>query len=235
MKFETKKTAEWSYFSIPELEEKGIIHGFFSGFSPTGLANGDDRERFLGFFSLKDLVIMNQEHGDEVHVIRAGERPLSGDGIIVLERAVAAIIKTADCLPVILVEPDYPMAAAIHAGWRGTAKRIVGKAIRLMVEAGAKRGNITALLGPAIGPCCYEVKEDVSQVFTKQGFSDGVIHRPAGGLFLDIKGANREILQEEGVENIYDIGLCTYCSPEHLHSYRRGDRDKRQISFVSLH
>jgi polyphenol oxidase len=132
------------------------------------------------------------------------------------------------------VEPSCPMAGIVHAGWRGTAKRITGKAVRMMVEAGAKISNITALLGPAIGPCCYEVKGDVSEIFVKEGFSDRVVRREGETVYLDIKEANRETLMEAGVDNVYDIGLCTYCSGEHLHSYRRGDRDKRQINFVVL-
>jgi YfiH family protein len=234
MRFELRKADGWSYFYVPEFEQKGMVHGFFTGLSPSTLSEGGDRKRFLDLFSLKDLVIMNQEHGDEVHLVKAGERPLSGDGIIVAERGVAGIIKTADCLPVILMEPDFPMAAVVHAGWRGTAKRITARTVRLMKEAGAKGQRITALLGPSIGPCCYEIQEDVFRRFRDEGFSERVVRHDGDALFLDIREANREALQGEGVNDLYDIGLCTYCSREYLHSYRRGDRDKRQISFVSL-
>ncbi|MBA4416471.1 MAG: peptidoglycan editing factor PgeF [Syntrophus sp. (in: bacteria)] len=234
MKFEQKNIAGWSYFSIPILEEKGIVHGFFTGLSPSHLVKGDERQRFLDAFSLKDLVIMDQEHGDRVHIVQNGERPLSGDGIIVMEKGVAGIIKTADCLPVILVDPDLPVAAVVHAGWRGTVQRIAGKAIQQMVASGAARKRIIALLGPAIGPCCYEIQEDVQDIFRKEGFSEEIVYSRKGSLFLDIKKANIEALKAEGIEEIYDIGLCTYCTGELFHSYRRGDRDKRQINFVSL-
>jgi copper oxidase (laccase) domain-containing protein len=113
-------------------------------------------------------------------------------------------------------------------------KRITGKAVRQMKASGATRKGIIALLGPAIGPCCYEIQEDVQDIFRKEGFSEGIVHPRKDSLFLDIKGANIEVLREEGIEEIYDIGLCTYCNGKLFHSYRRGDRDLRQINFVSL-
>ena len=226
--------AGWSYYYLPELEERGITHGFFTGLSPSHSMEGDERRKFLEAFSLKDLVIMSQEHGDRVHVVADAYRPESGDGIVVLERGVAAIIKTADCLPVILAEPDYPVAAIVHAGWRGTVKKIAGKAVQELVDLGADRKKITVVLGPAIGPCCYEVQRDVEDVFKSARFSSDVIHRAKGSLLLDIKRANIETLRHEGIERIYDMALCTYCSNGLFHSYRRGEKERRQINFVSL-
>jgi polyphenol oxidase len=228
------KKAGWSYYYLPELEERGITHGFFTALSPSHRLEGREKREFLETFSLKDLVVMTQEHGDTIHVVRDGYRPSSGDGIIVLEKGIAAIIKTADCLPVILAEPDCPVAAIVHAGWRGTVKKITGKAVRKLVDLGADRKKITAVLGPSIGPCCYEVQKDVQDIFAEEGFSSRVIRRAEGSLMLDIREANREILTNEGIEQIYDMALCTFCSGNIFHSYRRGEKDRRQINFVSL-
>ena len=196
---------------------------------------GAERRRFLDAFSLKDLAILTQEHGDTVHVVQGSVRPETGDALVVLDKGVAAVVKTADCLPVILADPAVPVAAIVHAGWRGTAKRIVAAAIRRMEGLGAEPKRIVALMGPAIGVCCYEVREDVRDVFVKAGFSGGVIRRtPGGALSLDLKAANRETLMKEGIERIYDAALCTFCSDGLFHSFRKGEQSRRQINFVSL-
>jgi polyphenol oxidase len=234
MNFELKYINDWSYYYLPELEENGILHGFFTKESPPYAFLGKDSTVFLETLSLQDLIIMDQEHGDEVHLVRNGERPKKGDGVILLERNVAAIIKTADCLPVIVVEPNYPIAAIVHAGWRGTAQKITQKAVAKMVTLGARREKIVALLGPSIRSCCYEVGEEVYHIFHKEGFSERVFIRKNNSFNLDLKEANMELLAAESIDRVYDTGLCTFCSNEMFASYRRGERSIRQINFVSL-
>jgi len=234
MTFELRHINGWSYYYLPELEEAGIVHGFFTKRSPALSLFKDRRNTFRGLFSIKDTVIMDQEHGDEIHVIKDGERPRRGDGVILVERNVAGIIKTADCLAVIVVEPDYPMAAIVHAGWRGTAQKITQKAVEKMVRLGAQRDKMTALFGPSIRSCCYEVGEDVCDIFKKEGFSEEVFKKKNNSVHLDLRQANAELLTEAGVDRIYDTGLCTCCTDGIFASYRRGDRALRQINFVSL-
>jgi len=234
MKFELTHKGDWSYYCIPELETTGILHGFFTRASPSLEPYGKDGKTFLDAFALQRFVIMNQEHGDTIHVIRDGEKAVNGDGIIIIEKNVAGIIKTADCLPVIIAAPELPMAAIVHAGWRGTARKITLKAVQKMVELGAARESLVVLIGPAVGSCCYEVKEDVNNIFKKEGFSDRVFRKAGGTTYLDMREANRELLRQEGVIKIYDVNLCTYCSNGLFASYRRGERSSRQINFVSL-
>lgn len=235
MKFELKQVGDWSYYYFHELEQKNICHGFFTRKSPSGKLEGKDKNLFLDIFGLKDAVIMRQEHGDNVHIVRNGDRPASGDGIILIEKGVAGIIKTADCLPIIICDPDFPMASIIHAGWRGTAKKITQKTIHEMVRLGAKKGKMIALLGPSINSCCYEVGEDVYAAFLNEGFSERIF-RKAGesSFFLKIRQTNIELIKDEGINEIYDLDLCTCCSKGLFNSYRRGETEKRQINFVSL-
>lgn len=233
-KFELKHAGRWSYYHVPGLEQKGIKHGFFTAQSPSHVLQGDEKAEFLGVFGLNDFVIMKQEHGVDIHVIQDGYRPISGDGLIITSRDIAGIVKTADCLPIIMCGMDRPVVSIIHAGWRGTAKKITKKAIDKMSGLGVNRKRITAILGPSIGPCCYEVKNDVRNVFTEEGFSDNIFKRKNDILFLDIRQANMEILNNEGIEDIYDIDLCTQCSRDIFNSYRGGEKEKRQINFVSL-
>jgi len=192
-----------------------------------------ERARFLNAFELNDLIVIRQEHGDEVHVIKDGFRPVSGDGLILLEKGIAGIVKTADCLPIVVCQPDYPVASIIHAGWRGTAKRIVLNAIEKMMQIGVERNKMSAILGPSIGSCCYEVKEDLYNVFMDEHFSGSIFKYKNDSIFLDIRQANIEILKDEGIK-IFDINICTRCSEGVFHSYRGGEKEKRQINFVSL-
>jgi hypothetical protein len=180
------------------------------------------------------MVIMEQEHGDTVHVVEKGERPGKGDGLVMLERGVIGAIKTADCLPVILYAADLPVAAIVHAGWRGTAKRIAQKAARAMIARGAGRNEIGVLIGPGIGPCCYEVGEDVVSEFRRAGFSEEVSARRGGSTFLDLKKANREMIERERIDDVKDTGLCTSCRQDLFFSARRTKDAGRQISFVLL-
>lgn len=234
MTFELKHLHDWSYYFLPELETQGIVHGFFTKESPSSTFSVGDRDTFLDAFSLRDIIVMDQEHGDEIHVVAKGERPDRGDGIILTKPQVAAIIKTADCLPVIIADTHYPMVAIVHAGWRGTAKKITQKAVEKMVRLGAGREHMIALLGPSIRSCCYEVGGEVLDVFRKEGFSEGVFVKKNDTVHLDLSLANRELLVGTGIETIYDAGLCTYCTEDLFASYRKGEHGRRQINFVSL-
>lgn len=234
MKFELKKVDDWSFFRVPEIEKKAIMHGFCTGDSPSDLLHEETRQHFLDAFSLIDVVVMNQEHGDQVHVVGKGVKPVSGDGLIIYERKVAGIIKTADCLPIILCDVSLPLASIIHAGWRGTVKGIIRKAVGMMEKLGSRKESLTALLGPSIGPCCYEVKDDVRSLFFKNGFPEQTFHIRNNSLFLNLKFANAWMLQESGVGSVHELNTCTYCDHNLFNSFRRGDAGKRQINFVYL-
>ena len=231
--FELKHQGHWSYIYYPLLERSGILHGFVTRPRDTSGEEGGI-EGAISAFSLKPYVLMNQEHGDAVHVIKSGERPSAGDGLLLLEKNVAGIIKTADCLPVILYDLAVSAVAIVHAGWKGTALGIARKAARQMVGMGVKPENMGALIGPGIGPCCYKVQEDVAGVFRAAGFGDPVIQRREDSLFLDLKAANSQMLREEGVTEIYDVGLCTYCREDLFYSARRDKGRGRQINFVLI-
>jgi polyphenol oxidase len=234
MDYELRQINGWKYFCLPSIEKKGIIHGFFARMSPLLDSDVGERKSFIEDFSLRRIITMKQEHGDLFHVIRAGADPVAGDGIILLEKDVAGVIRTADCLPVIIADPQYPMAAIIHAGWRGTAKKIVSKVVREMVKLGSSATRLTALLGPSIGPCCYEIQKDVHSIFLEERFPDQIFGEIKGSLHLDLRAANEWLLREEGLQEIYSTQVCTFCRDDLFASYRRGDRASRQINFVSL-
>ncbi len=131
----------------------------------------------------------------------------------------AALVMGADCLPIALVGPGG--VASVHGGWRGLAGGIVEKA--------AERVDATdAAIGPGIGPCCYEVGEEVLNEFSE-------IAGTAAGRMLDLPGVAAALLARAGVERVDIAGLCTKCNPELFYSHRRdGARTGRQAGLVWL-
>jgi YfiH family protein len=224
----------WSYYHVPGPEKAGIVCGFMTRTSDAILHDAKGRAAFMAAFSAKEMIILDQEHGDTVHIITAGERPRAGDGLVLVEPGVIGVIKTADCLPVILYAPGYPACAIVHAGWRGTALLISRKAVAAMVGLGIATASMRALIGPGIGPCCYNVGEDVVAAFKAAGISDEVFARRGDLTFLDLKEANRRILTAEGVHDIDDANLCTSCRKDLFFSARRGRQRGRQINFALI-
>jgi YfiH family protein len=137
---------------------------------------------------------------------RRGDEIVEADGHLLREPGVAALVFVADCLPVALAGPKG--VAMVHAGWRGLAGDILGAAAEA-VEA------TTAAIGPGIGPCCYEVGEEVLEPFAQLG--DGI----AKGRMLDLPEVARRLLERAGVEQIELAGLCTSCEEELFFSHRR--------------
>lgn len=151
-------------------------------------------------------------------------RDLSGDlpeadGYVVSEAGWAALVFVADCLPVAMVGPRG--AAMLHCGWRSLAAGIVERGARAV-------GATHAAIGPGIGPCCYEVGEEVLHSFEDL---EGV----ADGRWLDLAATARELLREAGVEEVVSAGLCTSCEAGRFFSHRRdAGRTGRQAGLVWL-
>jgi len=232
--FELAVKGPWSYFHLPALERAGIAHGFMTRSSDSILSGEEEEKDFARALGARRLVSLRQEHGDVVHVIEDGERPREGDGLIVVEPGVLAAVKTADCVPVIIYAGDGAIAAVVHAGWRGTAVNITGKAIRRIIAMGARPDRLGVLIGPGIGPCCYDVGEDVVRAFRAAGFREDIFERRGASTFLDLKDANRRLAEAEGVAEIRDVGLCTACRRDLFFSARRDKVQGRQINFVLL-
>ncbi len=139
-----------------------------------------------------------------------------GDALYTEETGLALSVVTADCAPVLLAGPKG--IAAVHAGWRGIAAGVIPATLNKMK---GDHGVSTAWIGPAIGPCCYEVGEDVAaQVVTAS--SPGVaIPGPNGKPHLDLQAAARLQLEAAGVGQVFVLAHCTRCDEEKLWSYRR--------------
>jgi YfiH family protein len=141
------------------------------------------------------------------------------DGHVLEQAGEAALVFVADCLPIAVAGPGG--AAILHGGWRGLAGGIVA-------AGAAAVGATHAAIGPGIGPCCYEVGDEVLAAFERLG--DGV----ADGRMLDLPEAARRLLAEAGVERVEAAGLCTSCEPELFFSHRRDGRTGRQAGLAWL-
>jgi polyphenol oxidase len=155
------------------------------------------------------LVSARQVHGNTVVQASSVTAETEADALIATTRGLAATVLAADCLPIVISGPGA--AAAVHAGWRGLDSGVIASAARAL-RAHIGEVPLSAAIGPAAGPCCYEVGPELHERFA--GFSVGNN--------LDLKAVARSQLQQAGVDEVHDVGLCTICSdPEFVFSYRR--------------
>ncbi|HEV2857573.1 MAG TPA: polyphenol oxidase family protein [Solirubrobacterales bacterium] len=171
----------------------------------------ENRRRLASALGLESeqVVFALQVHGTRLIGHPCDQATPEADGHVVTKPGLAPMVLAADCLPVVLYGPGG--LAMVHAGWRGLAGGIVEAAAEA-VDARA------AAIGPGIGPCCYEVGEEVLGAFADLG--DGI----AAGRMLDLPEVARRLLTEAGVEGIQSAGLCTSCEPALFFSHRRDRR-----------
>jgi polyphenol oxidase len=208
------------------------------------------------------LAPLRQIHSDVVNAFSAASAAArKGDASATNTPGVLLSAQTADCVPILLVDPRGHAVAAIHAGWRGTLGRIAQKTVgRMQMEFGSKPLDLLAAIGPSIGPCCYEVAADFVTKFTAQ-FSDAAEffdeartgdepnplqwlnmkppgHQPPPKkVHLDLWKANHSQLLAAGLQtqNIYSSNLCTACHSDLFFSYRKqGALSGRMMSVIGV-
>lgn len=223
-------------FCEPLLGVPGVAHAFSTrradgrdDFDLGPAVSPDDdvlgrRERFLraGGFAGHSPSVLKQVHGSRVVSGVAGPDPVEADGLVWTRETpdeTLPSVRHADCVPLLIVDRRGRVGAAVHAGWRGTASGIASHAVSVLLSLGASPQDLLAALGPAIGPCCYEVGRDVSDavgVGVLVGAKDG-------GLRLDLHAANRAQLERAGLAPgaIYEAPWCTRCRKDLFFSHRR--------------
>ncbi len=251
---------EITWLKVPEWESyPGLLHGFigrrggrsvgpFAGLN-VSLRVGDEAEAVknnicdikhaVGIHDGR-IVTMKQVHGDGIIEVTDKEQKDAGeaDAMLTRERETYLSILTADCVPILLVAPKRKAVAVVHAGWRGTLAGIAAKMVRLLQEKyDIGPADIEAALGPSIGACCYEIKDDVAGPLLKQwgARAESSLERRDGKWFLDLRRLNREILTDAGISRtrVFEIGPCTSCASDEFFSYRReGAETGRQLSFI---
>jgi polyphenol oxidase len=190
---------------------------------------------------------LDQVHGcGAVRVDAAAPRPGDplppADAAITTRTDAALAVKAADCLPILLAHPAGAVAA-VHAGWRGTAQGIATRTVAdLAAAAGGSRRDIVAAIGPAIGPCCYEVGPEVRETFHAAGFAELDLDRwflpaesPRATHVLDMWRSNRDQLVAAGLDpaNVHVARLCTATHNDWFWSYRReGAQAGRMLAVI---
>ena len=236
----------------------GVSEGAFASLNMS-LKEGDTNENISKNWDMvaaafgvsrRNFFQVHQVHGDRILTVDDAEsqifdpKDMDYDAIITNRPGLALCMKTADCVPVLMVDTEKRIVAAVHAGWRGSALNISGKVLRLLSERyGTRPQDVQAAIGPAIGACCYEVDATVHEAMEFHPARDKIFDLPSGpgtgmGKWkLNLPLANRYQLQELGVpgENIHDAYLCTSCASELFYSHRKeGGITGRLLNFIML-
>lgn len=145
----------------------------------------------------------------------AGNRP-EADAVVTNRPGVLVGVRTADCVPVLLVDPARHTVAAVHAGWRGVAAEVLPKAVRALAsEFGSRPADVEAVVGPGIGACCFEVGEEVAS-----RFSNEFVRRDRPRPHVDLVSALERQLGNAGVSSVAACGECTSCGVDRYFSHR---------------
>ena len=176
--------------------------------------------------------VLKQVHGNRV--VHWGSADFDAgspeaDAIVSVQPGSICLVRTADCLPVLLCARDGSEIAAIHAGWRGLAAGVIERTLDAMVTQGS---SLIAWLGPAISREAFEVGHEVREAFGALGENDAYfVPNDRGRLQADLPGLARQVLEGRQVET-FDSGLCTYGDARRFYSYRRDGETGRLLSFV---
>lgn len=172
----------------------------------------------------EDLISPNQTHSTNISEAKEGIKIYANtDAIILTNKTQAVFLNFADCTPVIIFDPKNNIGAIAHAGWRGTAGKIVIKVIEKMAnDYGSKPEELLSAIGPSIGKCCYPVgKEVYEQLKSTIKNSDNCFSTGSGEIFADLKKINKKQLEFCGVKQIDVCNFCTSCNNELFFSYRK--------------
>lgn len=255
-----------TFYCVEEFESGGLIsHAFTTRHGGTGRYSGlnlglhvdDDPDavvanrrlvcRALGS-DINRLVACEQVHGTTIAVVDGSHMGHGAadystalpetDGLITATPGVMLSLYFADCVPILLLDPVTPAVGLAHAGWKGTAGRIAVRALEAMArEFGTVPARCLAAVAPAIGPCCYEVGEEVAESISATAAGAHRHVRPAGErCMLDLPGVNALQLADAGVlpHNIIVSSTCTRCTDDDFFSYRREGPTGRMGAFLLL-
>jgi YfiH family protein len=235
----------FSVYSFEQLKSYELIQLFMKNPALLEDQNGRNETRILkghlGQLALpiREVISLEQVHGNRTLIINCKSKlkefdgSTKGDALFTDRKDIYLRISVADCLPIYVHDKQNHVIGLIHSGWRGTLMGIAANAIRTASrELGLTPGSCTALLGPSIKTCCYEVSKNVAILFPKD-----LIQERQESQFLDLAQANQVQLNSSGIDarNIFTVRHCTCCSPELYYSYRRtGRRDERMHALMGL-
>jgi len=182
-----------------------------------------------------DILLINEPNADVAHFLN-----VECDAIITDRPGVMIGVCVADCVPILLLDPDKRVASAVHAGWRGTAAGLVCRTVEAMkAQFSCNPASIQAAIGPCIMTCCYEVDAPVKRAFEQGGIEWSLVASPIEDekWKLNLSAANRNLLLSAGVMSaaIQTSDICVCCERDQFFSHRRDNGETgRQIGFIML-
>ncbi len=199
------------------LAAAGFRHGFFpDAAEPAAAAALGVPER---------LYFVHQVHGRAVRVVSGAEPPADvareqGDAVAARVAQLACGVRVADCVPVLLADRATGAVAAVHSGWRSTVQHIATAAVAAVRELGAR--DLLAAIGPCIGPCCFEIGDDVAaQIAGASALGHAAIDRSRARPHADLRHVVAAQLAAAGVRDVDHVLGCTQCDPRRFPSFRR--------------
>jgi hypothetical protein len=208
-------------------EDDGLAFGFTAaGFPAAALKE---------LFPSRPLLFLKQVHADLIVSDGEWHAGMEADGLLLERPGVVAVVQTADCLPLFFFSRGRRRGGVVHVGWRGLLQGIEA---RLVERLGGGLAEYSFYLGPAIERSCYEVGEELPELFAKKPYGKDIFSKTRDGKYaMDLKAGVRLSLAGLGVAagSIRDSGLCTYCSGGRFPSYRRdGQTGRRIFNFLQL-
>lgn len=253
--FDLNRINEVEFYTAPNISNTGFVRHFFST-RIGGISTGQYESLNLGIYTndltenvqfnmnkifaaakmnRDKMTFLRQVHSDKFFVVSKDNyediNGQYGDALITSEKGIAIGVFTADCVPIILADVKNKIAAVVHAGWKGTALNITGKVLDYMnVHMGTDTKDVTAAIGPSIGPCCYEVGAEVAEKFS-------FVYENKNKFYIDLWRENINQIIDVGVpkERITSSSICTSCNCDKLFSYRRESGNTgRLAAFIEI-
>ena len=197
----------------------------------------NDLEYIKNKYNIHNYYELKQVHSDKVLIVDNNYiNKTEGDALITNMVNTPLVIKTADCIPILLYDRVAKVTAVVHSGWKGTLNNIVINTLNIMVDKyKLKKENISAYLYPSIRKCHFEVEEDVYNLFKNKITNiNKYITKKGIKYYIDLQQIVIDNLKQNNINNIYDANICTYCHNDIYHSYRYNHTDKRNYLVVLI-
>lgn len=230
-----------NYIRFEEFDKKcDFVNLAFSNIN-IDMASKSDKENLCKELNMNfdNLTNNKQTHSDIVNIIKKEDigKIKEGDALVTNLKKTPLLVFVADCVPVAIVDTKKEAVALCHAGWRGTYSKITQKSIENMEKLyGTNPEDLVCVLGPSIGPCCYEVSKDLIEKFntiiTNRDEKFYIIKESK--YYLDLWKVNELILTSCGVkkENIVNLNICTSCNSDKFHSYRKHNQTAKRLGMI---
>lgn len=229
----------------------GVSYGHIKGFN-LGFRVNDDPSSVIENYKLlaRDLeldinrfVLAKQTHTDNIRIVTEADAGKGvtkqsdiedTDGLVTNIKGLSLVVFSADCVPILMLDPIKGVVSAVHSGWRGTVKGISKKAIDIMKgEFGSSPKDILVAVGPSIGPCCFEFSKVDAHIFPEKYQKDIGDNK----VLIDLWNMNKDILLDAGIleKNMDMSDVCTVCNSDKYYSYRtHRDKTGRQGAVIML-